>query len=204
MTILNSLAFIGAIFLLAVTPGPGIFATISRAIASGFTHATILIAGIVVGDIIFLLLAIYGLNFIAQTLGAFFMIIKYLGGVYLIYLGYTIYISKVSIKKTTLSNSLSWKTNFLSGLLITLSNPKVIIFYLGFLPAFMNLETLTTIDTTITIILVSTTLSSVLLLYAFLATKATKFLKNQKALNNLNRVSGGIMIGAGSLIILEN
>ena len=204
MTLLSSLALVGAIFLLAASPGPGVFATISRAIASGFTNAAILVAGVVIGDIIFLLLAIYGLTIVVQVLGEFFVLVKYLGGIYLIYLGYKIWTSKVQAHEIAEKHLLSWKTNFLSGLFITLANPKVIIFYLGFLPAFMNLESLTIIDLITAILIVSITLGSVLLGYAFAATKARKMLKSQSATDRLNKTSAGVMIGAGSLLILKN
>jgi len=204
MTIWSSLALIGAMFLLAVSPGPGVFATISRAIASGFVNASLLVVGIVVGDIIFLLLAIYGLNLVAHVLGDFFILVKYIGGTYLIYLGYKIWRSKVSPHEIVGNNELSWKTNFFSGLLITLANPKVIIFYLGFLPAFMNLEILTTTDIVVAVIIVSITLASVLLSYAYMATRTRKLLKSQSAMDKLNKTSGGVMIVAGSLLILKN
>jgi len=204
MTLWSSLALIGAMFLLAVSPGPGVFATISRAITSGFANASLLVGGIIVGDIIFLLLAIYGLNLVAQVLGEFFILVKYIGGAYLIYLGYKIWTSQVSTHKLISNNKLSWKTNFISGLLITLANPKVIIFYLGFLPAFIDLKILTTVDIIITVLLVSITLASVLLSYAYMATKAKKLLKSKSAIDTLNKTSGGVMIGAGSLFILKN
>jgi len=204
MTLWSSLALISAIFILAASPGPGVFATISRAIASGFANASLLVVGIIVGDIIFLLLAIYGLNLVAQVLGEFFILVKYIGGAYLIYLGYKIWTSRVLSHEIVGNNELSWKTNCFSGLLITLANPKVIIFYLGFLPAFMNLEILTTIDIVIAIIIVSITLASVLLSYAYMATRARKLLKSQSVMDKLNKTSGGAMISAGSLLILKS
>ena len=62
MLLWSSVALIGAMFLLAASPGPGVFTAISSAIAS------LLVIGIVVGDIIFLLLTIYELNFVSQVL----------------------------------------------------------------------------------------------------------------------------------------
>ena len=203
MTLLSSLSLMGAVFLLAVSPGAGVFATISRAIASGFVNASFLVVGIVIGDIVFLLLAIYGLNFVAELLGESFILVKYIGGLYLIYLGYKIWIAEVSPHKIVGSDELSWKTNFFSGLLITLANPKVIIFYLGFLPAFINLEILRIVDIFIIIMIVSLTLASVLLSYAYMATRTRKFLKSKSAMNRLNKTSGGVMMGAGSLLILR-
>jgi len=201
MTLLNSLALISAMFVLAISPGPGVFATISRAIASGFRSASLLIFGIVIGDIIYLLLAIFGLNIIAEVLGEFFILVRYIGGVYLIYLGYKIWVSNPSFN--IVKSSISWKTNFFSGLLITLSNPKVIIFYLTFLPAFIDLELLRRVDIIIILTIVSVTLSFVLLSYAYMASRAKEFVKSKKAMKRLNRVSGGVMMGAGSLLILK-
>lgn len=112
MTLYSMLAFAGAMFLLAITPGPGVFATISRALASGFNNAAFVVLGIVLGDIIFLLLAIFGLSAIASVLGDFFIIVKYLGGAYLLYLGYKILTSKVDETKVNGVYELSWKKNF--------------------------------------------------------------------------------------------
>ena len=146
MSLLNIFAFSLAMFLLAITPGPGVFATISRALSSGFLNASFVVMGIVIGDIIFLLLAIFGLSAIASILGDFFILVKYLGGIYLLFLGYKILTSKEQETNLKGIYELSWKKNFLTGLIITLSNPKVILFYLGFLPTFINLQTLTAID----------------------------------------------------------
>jgi len=65
MTPLSLIAFAGTMFLLAITPGPGVFATVARALASGFANASALVMGIVIGDLVFLLLAIYGLAAVA-------------------------------------------------------------------------------------------------------------------------------------------
>lgn len=94
MTMYTTLAFAGAMFLLAATPGPGVFAVISRALASGFKNALFVVMGIVFADFLFLLLVVFGLSAIAAMMGEFFVLVKYLGGAYLIYLGYKIITSK--------------------------------------------------------------------------------------------------------------
>ena len=202
MTLYSSLALVGAIFLLASTPGPGLFAIVSRALANGFSHASVMIIGFIVGDIIYVLMAIYGLNVVSSIMGEFFILIKYIGGLYLIYLGYKIWISKMKKLDDDISE-MSWSSNFLSGLFITLGNPKVIIFYLGFLPIFMNLDVLTTIDVLLVVFIVTIALGTVLLTYAYLAAKSRKLFKNKASMKKLNKISGGIMMGAGSLLILK-
>lgn len=203
MTLYSMLAFAGAMFLLAITPGPGVFATISRGLASGFNNAAFVVLGIVLGDIIFLLLAIFGLSAIASVLGDFFIIVKYLGGAYLLYLGYKILTSKVDETKLDGVYELSWKKNFLAGLLITLANPKVILFYLGFLPTFVNLQTLTAIDIIIISTIVTIVLGGVMLGYAYSASGAKKLFKSKSAKRKMNVVAGTTMLSAGGVLITK-
>ena len=203
MTLLNIFAFSGAMFLLAITPGPGVFATISRALASGFSSASFVVLGIVLGDIIFLLLAIFGLSAIASILGDFFILVKYLGGIYLLFLGYKILTSKENETEIKGIQELSWKRNFLTGLLITLSNPKVILFYLGFLPTFVNLQTLNIFDIITISFIVAIILGGVMLAYAYSASSAKKLFKNKNTNKKMNLLAGSVMITAGGILIVK-
>ena len=204
MTILTLITFAAAMFLLAASPGPGVFATVARALASGFSHAAVLVLGIVVGDLIFLLLAIYGLSAMAEILGSFFTFVKYAGGLYLIWLGIKIWRSPAEPHSVQGIRELSWKKNFISGLVITLANPKVILFYLGFLPTFVGLSSLTRLDVLTISTVVITVLGAVLLVYAWAASRAGQLFKSKKSLSRINRCAGGVMITAGSAILLKN
>ncbi len=204
MTFLNSLALIGAMLLLAASPGPGLFAVVSRALSNGFSHASVMVMGLIVGDIVYLLMAIYGLNAVASMMGEFFIVIKYIGGLYLIYLGYKIWTSEVQKLDDNSTSEISWSSNFFSGLFITLGNPKVIMFYLGFLPVFMNLEVLTILDILLVVFIVTVTLAIVVLSYAYLAAKSRKLFKSKTSMQKLNKISGGVMMGAGTLLILKS
>jgi threonine/homoserine/homoserine lactone efflux protein len=203
MTLLNIFAFAGAMFLLAITPGPGVFATISRALASGFTNASFVVLGIVLGDIIFLLLAVFGLSAIASILGDFFILIKYLGGAYLLFLGYKILTPKEDDTEIKGIQEVSWQKNFVAGLLITLSNPKVILFYLGFLPTFVNLQTLSAFDVVIISIIVSLVLGSVMLAYAYSASSARNLFKSKSTKRKMNIAAGSVMLTAGGALIVK-
>lgn len=200
MTLYSMLAFAGAMFLLAITPGPGVFVTISRGLASGFNNAAFVVLGIVLGDIIFLLLAIFGLSAIATILGDLFIIVKYLGGAYL---GYKILTSKENDRNVEGIQELSWKKNFLAGLLITLANPKVILFYLGFLPTFVNLQTLTAIDIVVVSFIVTIVLGGVMLGYAYSASSAKKLFKSKSAKRKMNIAAGSTMLTASGVLIIK-
>lgn len=204
MPLLTLLAFGAAMFLLAASPGPGVFATVARALASGFSHAAVLVLGIVAGDLIFLLLAIHGLASMAEILGGFFTFIKYAGGLYLIWLGIKIWRSNPKVKNVEGKKELSWKKNFISGLSITLANPKVILFYLGFLPTFVDLTSLTSADILAISMVVAVVLGSVLLSYAWAASRAGQIFKSRRTLRTINRCAGGVMMTAGGTILLKN
>ncbi|MCG8427185.1 MAG: LysE family translocator [Chromatiales bacterium] len=204
MTVMTTLALAGAMLLLAVTPGPGVFATIARALVSGFSHAAVVVGGIVLGDILFLLLAIYGLAVVAEWLGGLFTIVKYIGGLYLIWLGWQVWRNADKPLPIQGVNETSWHVNFFSGLAITLGNPKVILFYLGFLPTFMDITALTLSDVVIAASVVSAVLAAVLLSYAYLAARASRALTEGHAAKRLHAMAGGVMMGTGAVLITRS
>lgn len=94
--------------------------------------------GIVIGDIIFILIAIWGLSLLAETLSSLFFLIKYLAGAYLIFLG--ISLLRVQPKQVEAGEVMqsALTSSFLTGLFITLGDQKATLFYLGFFPAFLG------------------------------------------------------------------
>lgn len=188
-------------FLLAITPGPGVFATVSKALASGFKHALPVVFGIVVGDLIFLLVAIYGLSMIAESFGWLFSLIKYIGGGYLIWLGIGLWRAQSAQMDMSTTEIQSGRYSFLAGLSITLGNPKVVLFYLGFLPTFLDLEMLSSFDIGIVALVVSLVLGSVMMLYALTASKARLIFKSETALDKMNKTAGSVMIGTGAVLL---
>lgn len=199
MTLISSISLALTVMVFAITPGPGIFLTISKSLSSGFKIASIVVFGLCLGDIFYLLFAIYGLSFVVEHMGSFFQVMKIIGGSYLIYLAYKILNSSTKVNfKSQKEESLS--KNFLTGLLVTSSNPKVIFFYLGFIPAFMYLTILTTSDVIIVSIIVFTSLMVSVLAVALAAHKAKEMFKNQNAVRILNRISATLMFSVGILL----
>jgi threonine/homoserine/homoserine lactone efflux protein len=188
---------------LAASPGPGVFATVARALASGFRPSFAVICGIVVGDVIYLLFAVFGLSMVAKALGNMFFMVKICGGAYLIWLGVRIWFKKPA-PVTENQNIHSRWGHFASGLVITLSNPKVILFYCGFLPTFFNLSALTSIDLIIVVAIITIVLGGVLGVYAFLASRARRMFTNRQAVRRLNRTAGAVMVGAGLAIAIRS
>lgn len=201
MTPVSMLSLALAMLVLAASPGPGVFATVSRAMVSGFRPALMLIAGIVAGDLIYLMFAVMGLSAVAQTFGGLFTVIKICSGAYLIWLGIRIFFSNPSDGFDTSCETKPNSGNFFSGLLITLSNPKVILFYCGFLPAFTDLSALKPSDIIIVSGIVASVLTAVLSTYAYMASQARHLFSGRKAVKRMNRAAGGIMAATGAAIV---
>ncbi len=132
-------AFAAASCLLLVIPGPTILTVVSYSIAHGRRANIALIAAVALGDCTALVLSIAGLGAVLAASGWLFMLIKWVGGLYLIYLGIRLFLTKASPTcehKTNMPAS-RWKL-FGNTWLVTALNPKGIIFFVAFLPQFIN------------------------------------------------------------------
>jgi threonine/homoserine/homoserine lactone efflux protein len=197
MTLPALLALAGAVFVLGITPGPGVFAGVARALASGLGPALSFTAGMLVGDVLLLLLAVFGLAAVAQTMGELFVLVKIAGGAYLVWLGIKLWRMEptpVGAAATTAPGF--WRTS-LGGLLLTLGNPKAILFYAAFLPSFIDVTRLDAADIALAVIVVCTVLFLVMLGYCSLAARARRLFQSRRAMRALNRGAGTLMIGAG-------
>lgn len=85
LSLSSMVALFGAMAVLAAVPGVSVLAVSARAAAFGFIHGAFTAMGIVAGDIVFILLAIFGLALLVEALGGMFFLIKYVGGVKLAY-----------------------------------------------------------------------------------------------------------------------
>lgn len=204
MSIESSLTFFLAIFIFSITPGPGVFALLARGMTLGAKECISLAFGMTISDVIYLIFACYGLATIAQNYALLFDIIRIIGALYLFYLGYKMFTAPIHIESS--ENSTDKKDifyGFMQGFLISASNPKVILFYIAFLPTFLDIKSLDSYDIVwvsfLTIIALMTGLMSV----AVLANKAKMLLKSNTALKRLNYTAGSIMVGAGAYLLLN-
>lgn len=188
---------------LAIIPSISVLAVSARAAAFGFTHGLFTALGIVVADILFILVAIYGLVFIAELMGEQFTLVKYLGGCYLIWLGVSLWRADAKTRDSGKIEQSSLGSSFLTGFLITLADQKAILFYLGFFPAFIDLERMTPVDTLLIILIAILGVGGAKLVYAYLADRASLIFKNARAIRGLNIFAAAIMIAVGIALLLK-
>jgi threonine/homoserine/homoserine lactone efflux protein len=196
-------AFLIGMIILAATPGPGVFASIAKAIAEGFKASLYFIGGLVAGDIIFLLLALFGLSAVAKIMGGMFLLVKIIGGLYLMYLGIKIYRSvQIHIHDQAKHDSNRIQT-FTSGFLVTIGNPKPILFYASVLPTIINFNDVKSLDVLMMTILIAVVSFSVLGMYSYIASLSNKITMSRGWQKRINQVAGLVMITVGIFIIAK-
>ena len=148
-----------------------------------------------VSDVVYLILACYGLSAIAEQWGSVFTLIRIAGAIYLIYPGWKLWRTRAEYIEAGSSGK---KLNgFMQGFFISASNPKVILFYIAFLPSFMDLTILSISDIALASMIVLTGLMLGLMAIALGTSWARAYFRSEKAMKGLNRVAGSIMISAG-------
>src|SRR5690606_5980856 len=147
MTLAGFVTYAGALAIAAAIPGPGIVALIARALGSGFRSALFMACGLVVGDITYLTAVVLGLAVLEQTFGTAFLIFKWIGVAYLCWLAWNFWHTGITTASVTAERSRDGVfASFLSGLVVTLGNPKVMVFYLAITPTIVDIASITPTD----------------------------------------------------------
>lgn len=198
MTASSLLALAAALAVFAAVPGPGMMSVISCALGRGFAVAAALVAGIVLGDLAYLLLALFGLDLIARSLGGLFLVVKICGAAYLVWMGVALWRAPATLPAPdAAAGAASLRRTALSGLAVSLGNPKVIAFYLGFLPAFVAVGQLSGGTVATVAAATACVVGGVLLAYARAAASARHLLTSPRRVRAMNRVAGTAMVGSG-------
>jgi threonine/homoserine/homoserine lactone efflux protein len=201
MSVYGLLTFCAVYTLAVATPGPGIAAIVARSLAHGFKGAPAFVAGFIVGDLTWFTVAATGLAAVARTAAAVFVAIKWAGVAYLLYLAWKLWTApaeRVAVVEEQ-DGQHGWRA-FVSSLMLTLGNPKAILFFLALLPTVVDLASMNAtrfVEISVAIMIV---LPAVLFSYVFLAARARELFTTPKAVRRLNRSSGVAMAGAAVVI----
>src|SRR3569833_1623271 len=140
MSLLTLFAFTVAYVVAVLVPGPGVAAIVARALGGGFSSAVPMIIGILVGDLIYLVFALFGLAAIATYFGPIFVIVRWASALYLLYIAWQFWTAKPGSEQLGPRQREPWLHTFASGLALTLGNPKAIVYYLALLPTVVPLD----------------------------------------------------------------
>ncbi len=198
MSIENFIPFVLATTLILIIPGPTIILVISQAVVHGRKSVIPLVAGVLLGDFTAMTFSLLGLGAVLSTSAALFEVFKWIGALYLFYLGIKLWKSNPKkqsahggVKKT------SARSIFQSSFIVTALNPKGIAFFVAFLPQFINpaipaLPQLTLLGGTFLFLAVLNAA-----LYAIFAGQLSEYIKKERVQKWFNRCGGGALISAG-------
>jgi len=198
MTIEMWLAFTFASTILLIIPGPTILTVISYSVSHGYRAKIPLIIAVALGDSTALALSLLGLGALLAESAFWFQIVKWAGGLYLLFLG--VKLLKAGIKPSEIQQDTEYASSwmlFINTYLVTALNPKGIIFFVAFLPLFINANSNVSHQLWILAITFVALATFNATLYAVFAGKARQLLSSPKTQRIFNFTGGSLLSAAG-------
>ncbi len=189
-------------FVDSVIPGPAVAMVMSRGATVGLRNTLPFIAGLVIGDLILFLFALLGVVAILKAFAPLFLILKWLGVAYLLYLAFKLWHSthRITLQKAEPTNPAK---SFGLGLILPLANPKAVGFYVALLPTILDVNELTTLTALQFCAVIIATWSLVLATYTYLASRGARHVKGGNAQLWLNRSAAVVLTGAAGAIAVK-
>lgn len=204
MTLASFLTYAIALAIAAAIPGPGVIALVARALGSGFRPTFPMLLGLALGDVIYLSAAVLGLAYIAATFGTVFVVLRYAGAAYLAWMAISFWRSGITAETVTARRAGGPVASFMAGLLVTLGNPKTMVFYLALLPTLLDLSAVSATDLALLIGVTFIVLIATLSPYVMLAGRARHLLQSPKSLKVMNRFAASCLMGAAAAIAVRH
>ncbi len=200
MSLESTTAFASMFLLLALAPGAGLAMILSRTLGSGLGAGFAVTTGLVLGDFLFLGLAAAGLSALATAMGPLFEAIKYAGAAYLLWLGWRAFADAAKPFTVQAQAGRGYWRDIGTGLLVTLGNPKPLLFYGALLPSFLDLRSVGASDYAVLGAIVVGISYAVYGGYMLLVARARRLLSSQQAVKRLNQATGAVFVGSGIFV----
>jgi threonine/homoserine/homoserine lactone efflux protein len=197
MTIEIWAAFAAASALLLIIPGPTVLLVVSYALGQGWRTALPMAVGVALGDFTAMTLSMLGLGALLAASATLFTALKWIGAAYLVWLGVKLWRAGDRLDAAPRTDAVSAVRMLGHAWLVTALNPKSITFFVAFLPAFLDpradfLTQMLVFEATFLVLAFANALG-----YALAASKARGFVANRQAIGVVNKLGGGLLIGAG-------
>lgn len=201
LSVWDLLFYAGALFVLFLTPGPVWLALMARAVSGGFQAAWPLALGVACGDILWPLVAIGGMSWLAVSLGEVMLVLRWVACLMFITMGVLVIrgADRRLEENRALTRPGAW-AGFVAGLAVILGNPKAILFYMGLLPGFFDLGAITWIDVVVILCLSFAVPLLGNLAMAGMVHHLRAVISSPQAMRRLNLTSGALLIGVGMLL----
>mgnify|MGYP001034946298 FL=1 len=193
--------YAAGLFVLFMTPGPVWVALLARALSGGFHSAWPLALGVVVGDVLWPLLAVLGVSWLVSTFEHFLIIMRYVACGMFLFMGYVLIrrADRTISKDSRLTRPGMW-AGFAAGLAVIIGNPKAILFYMGILPGFFDFSRLTGVDIAVICAISAAVPLTGNLILAASVDRVRALMTSPRALKRMNLTAGGLLVAVGLVI----
>ena len=194
ISLFELLLYAGALLVLFLTPGPVWVAMLARTLSGGFSAAWPLALGVVIGDVLWPLLAILGVAWIISEFAYFLDALKWIAVLmFLVMGGLLIRNADRAISTNSKLTAPGKWAGFMAGLVVIMGNPKAILFYMGLLPGFFDLSQFTPWDIAAICIISGLVPLTGNIIMAASVSKIRSLLSSPSALKRMN-LSAGILL----------
>jgi len=208
MTLDHFLAYFLILFIATITPGPNMLLAINHGVNHGLARTIYSCLGNLIGNLLMALVSILGLGAILITSGLVFNAIKWIGIIYLVFMGLKLIFDPI---QTDTSNDNDDKPNinkkeyrlFLDGFIIAIGNPKGILFFTALFPQFINVQHATIGVFMIVFVTLGIVAFGCYMLYAISGARLSRLFKLYSFRKMFNRITGSILIGTGVAIAIS-
>jgi len=194
------LAFVAAAFVMLIIPGPTILLVIGQSLGGGARNAVPLVAGVALGDLTAMTLSLAGMGALLAASATAFMAVKWAGAAYLVWLGLKMWRAPVTAEAAP---PLPAGRALREAWLVTALNPKGIIFFVAFVPQFIDPASPFAPQAAILVATFVTMAAANALVYATLASRLSGAVRRPDLRRLLNRVGGAVLMSAGLAIALR-
>lgn len=202
MTFWSLISFAAVISIAAAMPGPTIVTLVARVLARGAAGVAPLVAGLILGDLVWLTCSVFGAVALAAGAHQVMVVLKYAGAAYLAFLAVKMWTSPATAadgNAPAAATGSNWRAVF-GGLSIGLSNPKTMLFYLALVPNLIDVSSLSLGGFAELCAIVIPALMLVFGGYVILAARARGLFRSAKAMRLINRGSGAVIAGTAVVV----
>lgn len=202
MTGASAAALFGAMLLLAALPSLSVLTVAARTVGAGLVHGALATLGIVIADVAFVLVAVYGLAALAGALDGLFPLLTAACGVYLLWLAWRMSQNPATSmpQRQQAVTADSKRASFAAGLMVTLGDQKALLFYFGFFPAFLDVGQLQPIDVLLIVLITVVAVGGTKLAYAWTAHRAGRIVGPRQG-GRLQVLAAAVIAGVGLLLL---
>jgi threonine/homoserine/homoserine lactone efflux protein len=202
MDVLTLAGFAAALALSTASPGPTITTLVARVIARGRNGALPFCAGLILGDVIWLVAAVFGLSLLAEAAQPVLAVLKWAGVAFLLWLAWKAWTAPVVLPGQGAASPLRGEGARLAatGITLTLGNPKTMLFYTAITPALLDVGRVDAAGLGALAVVLVVVYAGVLAAYVAAALRARHLLRSTRAVRAVNRTAGVAMAGAAAAV----